>query len=454
MDRMKTEEKGRNIFSRFVLDHENDDPAKLLLAGRKWDGIDIDLAVNTIISRRKLRGKVPEWYSEPELVFPARISAEQCSSTQTAEYKASLALRLFHEFGTGSGRKDVRDRGMRIADLTGGLGVDSWAFSKVSGEVLYNEMNPVLTEAAAHNFHVLGTGNIRIRCKELKPGSLKEILSGRAEEPVSAVLDGRNRKGKTEPFIPDIVYLDPARRDSEGRKVFLLEDCSPDVLALEDELLDAAAYAIVKLSPMADMTMVMKRLGDRCRELHIVSCGGECKELLAVLDRNFHGDCLVSAVGEAGTESSGQGIFSFHMEDERRASARYISGVDEVRNSEYLFEPGKSLMKSGAFNLISSTFNITKLSRNTHLYFFSGEAVADRLCTLGKVFRILDVFPMTGCGIRKAGAEYPEAEVTARNIRMTSEQLRKKLGSRPDDRHHIFGAEYLIVTERRDVPGK
>ena len=105
-------------------------------------------------------------------------------------------------------------------------------------------------------------------------------------------------------------------------------------------------------------------------------------------------------------------------------------------------------MKSGAFRLTSSRFGVMKLSPGTHLYLFSGKEKAEKLRGLGKIFRILEIFPMTGRGIRAAARKYPQAEVTAKNIRMSSEALRKKLGTDPSDRLHIFGAEYLFVTER------
>ena len=134
-------------WAEFILSHEGDDPARLVLSRDRYPGVDVALAAATIESRRKLRYKVPEWYGHPELILPLRLSAEQCSSTATARYKASLAMSVFTE---------AHSSDIRIADLTGGLGVDSWAFSEVFEEVLYNEMNPELAEAARHNFTVLG----------------------------------------------------------------------------------------------------------------------------------------------------------------------------------------------------------------------------------------------------------------------------------------------------------
>ena len=130
-------------FSEFILKNENADTAKLILARDSFPGIDISLAANTIEVRKKFRKKVPSWYGCPGLAYPSRLSAEQCSSENTALYKAALAA------GYG-----VR----AIADLTGGLGVDAWAFSAAAGKVLYNEMDPVLAETAERNFREVERG--------------------------------------------------------------------------------------------------------------------------------------------------------------------------------------------------------------------------------------------------------------------------------------------------------
>ena len=226
----------------------------------------------------------------------------------------------------------------------------------------------------------------------------------------------------------------------------MIEDCRPDVLGMKDELLEISKCLMVKLSPMADISMVTEKLGRQCSELHVVASGGECKELLAVLDRDFHGECRIVVCSDAGRAD--RGIFSFTRTEERAAPAVFVSGEEEASRSPFLFEPGKALLKSGAFNLISSRFGIKKLSRSTHLYLFDDGSTASELASYGKVFRILETFPVNGRNIREAGRKYPYAEVTARNIRMSSEQLRSKLGVLSGDSIHIFGAEYLFVTER------
>jgi hypothetical protein len=147
--------------SQFVSEHISDDPIRLLLDRKKWPEIDMDIAVECIESRRKLKGKVQEWYENPDLIFPRKLSAEQCSSSATGLYKASLAKHIIGESKPGS---------FRIADLTGGLGVDSWFFSMKAGKVLYNEMQTPLYNAASHNFYILESGNILLRNRIAEKG--------------------------------------------------------------------------------------------------------------------------------------------------------------------------------------------------------------------------------------------------------------------------------------------
>ena len=134
----------------FVQTNIQADTSRLILDRDKWPGIDMDIAVNCIESRLKLKGKVREWYENPRLIFPLKLSAEQCSSSLTGLYKAQLAERI------------AAQKGWRLADLTGGLGVDSWFFSKKASQVLYCEMQKALCDAAKHNFAVLEAGNIEI----------------------------------------------------------------------------------------------------------------------------------------------------------------------------------------------------------------------------------------------------------------------------------------------------
>ena len=236
----------RVSFADFILLHEGDDPVRLLLSRDKLrdlhPDLDIDLAVTTLEVRRKLKNKVPEWYSVPSLIYPFRLSGEQCSSSETAKYKARV-IRCHSERSEGI---------LKIADLTGGMGVDSWAFSAVAGEVLYNEMNEELEKATELNFKELNINNVRFGSRKVEVGKVKEVLDG---------------------FEADVIFLDPARRAEDGRKVFLIEECQPDVVGLLPELFAVCRYEMVKLSPMADIAMACKRL-EHVKEVHVVASGG------------------------------------------------------------------------------------------------------------------------------------------------------------------------------------
>ena len=444
-------------FADFILQHDADDPVRLLLARDKYPDVDIDLAVTTLEVRRKLRTKVPEWYAVPSLVYPFRLSGEQCSSSETARYKAmvcgsslvpepslrdpshkwappSYAAEGGHRFGDQTAPANER---LRIADLTGGMGVDAWAFAQVAQEVLYNEMQVELVRATELNFRELGVENVRFRNCRVEPGKVKEVLDG---------------------FEPEVIFLDPARRAEDGRKVFLIEECQPDVLGLLPELFEASRYVLLKLSPMADITMACKRLGAHVKEVHVVAAGGECKELLFLLDREWEGTpstfvveggAVMEIPGQAGNDGP-----PFVIPSEAKESG--IPTGAKRRGEIWLFEPGKALLKAGAFDLPCRKFGLTKLGQHTHLYV--GESVPEELRPFGKVFKVLEMLPLNNRTMKEAGKRWPQAEVTARNVPMTSDLLRKKLGCASGGDIHLFGVRvdvaaeagnYLIVTKKR-----
>ena len=461
-------------FADFILQYEGADPVRLLLSRDKlqeqYPDIDIDLAVTTLEVRRKLRTKVPEWYAVPSLAYPSRLSGEQCSSSETARYKAQVANSVVnsvansmvsgssmvpkpslrdpsqnrfwappsyvaeggHRFGDHTASGNERSR---IADLTGGMGVDSWAFAKVAEEVLYNEMQEGLERATELNFRELGVENVRCRNCRVEPGKVAEVLDG---------------------FEPDLIYLDPARRAEDGRKVFLIEECQPDVVTLLPELFAVCRFVMLKLSPMADITMACKRLG-HVREVHVVASGGECKELLFVLDREWEGPYSTVVVeggavmmipGQAGNDGDG-----YPAGNEILPS---VISTGAKRNGEIcLFEPGKALTKAGAFALPCERFGLVKLGVHTHLYV--GESIPEGLAPFGKWYEVVEVLPLSNRTMKEAGKRWPQAEVTARNIPMTSDLLRRKTGCASGGDIHLFGVRmdlpagagnYLIVTKR------
>lgn len=482
-------------FEKFIVENGNADTVRLVMACKEWpvpedaELAELDaksLAVNTIEGRRRLRKKLPEWVACTGLVYPSSLCAEQCSSSDTARYKASIVQRIFNEYvgtvasmvgdpcrATGSatkGTESVPDKNSpttrnqsvtepaevtigtrktgRIADLTGGLGVDSWAFSEVAEEVLYNEMNPALAAAARHNFKALGVTNIFIKNSEATSDSLKDIFGD---------------------FRPDVIFLDPARRDSAGKKVFLLEDCSPDVLKILPELFGISRFVLLKLSPMADITMAVERLdrtyeeylekasgkgwnGQWVREVHVVASGGECKELLILLDGEWNEGYSLTCREDGKT-------LTFKPEEITKAKA----GYPDSTFARIIFEPGKSLTKAGVSNAICERFGLVKLARFTHLYTIS-EPLSDSeseqrtapLKDFGKVFYVKEILPLNKSSMKDVGKRYPHSEVSAKNIPMSSDELRTRLKVKSGDDAHIFGVRietpynednYLIVTE-------
>jgi len=347
--------------------------------------------------KRKISAKIPSWSGVDGIEIPTGLCLEQCSSEQCAGYKAMLI--------SGSGRCG------RTADLTGGLGIDSLAFARCCGHVLHNEADTVLSKAAESNAARLGVSNIRFTNHFISADNSGTWLPELKE------------------FAPHWIFMDPARRDVSGKKVFLLEDCSPDVLTLLPALKDICGNIMIKLSPMADLSMLASRLGKDLKEIHVVCLNGEVKELLCILEAGHAGEPSVT-VSEIspGKEDS----FRFIPSDEHVAEA---SPAADIGPGDILVEPSAGLLKAGCFKLLSSRLGMKKLAQFTHLY-LSGTVPES---SLFKPFKIICTLPLDSRGMKTAGREFPEAEVTARNIPMTSEQLKARIGSRPGGDVHIWG---------------
>ena len=321
-------------------------------------------------------------------------------------------------------------------------------------------MRPELADAAAHNFRELGVTNITVRNYSLVPGSMASSSLIPGSDPgspacVSQILGS---------FHPDVLFLDPARRAADGRKVFRLEDCQPDVLQLLPELLSACPCILLKLSPMADITLVCKQLG--CvKAVHVVAADGECKELLLVLEKDWTGPHTLTIVEDGAAvdvPDFGPSTAKTYPNCGRRTrfwpvyrtepgSLLSEAGSLPSEPGSLLFEPGKALLKAGVFDL-PCQFGLQKLGQHTHLYI--GEEIPEALKPFGKCFRILEALPLDKRSIKTIGQKYPQAEVTARNIPLTSDQLRAKLGVRSGGSVHIFGLKidklgnYFLATDR------
>lgn len=324
---------------------------------------------------QKLAAKLPSWAGVP-IEVPASLNYQQCSSESTARYKASLL-----------------PEGARVADLTGGLGADSWAFSLRSSAVWYNERDAVLHEAVKKNFAALGVSNV--------------VFNG-----FDITLDASGWQDALRSFRPDVIYLDPARRDAAGKKVFLLEDCSPDVVSLMPVLLSIAPSVMVKVSPMADITMLRRRLFAWLTELHVVGSEGECKELLCL--------CRTNASFRGVTLAEDGYVFPDFVGTE---------------TGEMLFVPSAAMVKSG-------------LGPGMCLMEYD-----ERLAPFGKFWQVIENLPFASSVIKDLGRRYPQADVTARGVPLSSDELRKKIRTKPGGSVHIFacvleGDRRILVCEQ------
>lgn len=379
-------------------------------------------------NRRRMSAKIPEWSGFEGLHFPTRLCTEQCSSGKAARIKAEIARDLYPE---GE---------IMVADLTGGIGVDSWAFGQTAVKVLHNEMDPALSEAAAHNFRILGAENIRCSSIAVSPDN------------VSGILEAFSSSRAGCPDAELVCYLDPARRSATGSKVFRISDCTPDILKLLPIIMKHCRHVLVKLSPMADIDLCIRELAqalgaNRCRRAHCIGVDGECKELLLCLDREFAGESLISVI-------DGEFRMSFTRSEELAASAAYPASSELCGG--YLFEPGAALAKSGAFKLISERFRLRKIGRSAQLY-HSIVKPDGSLKDAGKWFSVKEASDFCNARIKSLGREFPRCEVTARNLPLKSDGLRKKMGTVSGGRIHIFavGADctdgpsrLLLITEK------
>lgn len=381
-------------FIGFVLEHEDDDPGRLLLSASRWSGIDVRRAARIIEARRKIRGKVPSWYAHPGLDYPFPLALEQCSSEATAIYKQAFV-----------------PEGGRIADLTGGLGVDCWFMSRKSSGALYFERNEELCSAAARNFAILEDG---APCRiEVRQGDGPELL--------------RKCEGGF-----DLIYLDPARRGGGGRRLYDIADCEPNLLEIKDLLLSRSGRVLAKVSPMADISRTLEQIPETA-ELHVVASEGEVKELLLLLTPDGPGrEPLIVA-------ADGTQRFAFTPGEEREAAVRYADSP-----GKFLFQPSRALLKAGAFRLLSGRTGLAKLAPSTHLYTSDGPCDAFP----GKCFTVEEVLPWSGSAARELKGRFDRVEMTALNFPMTTEALRNRIGIPDGGPYHLFAT---TMNERNKI---
>lgn len=382
----------------FIAAHRNDDVRALALQGKRYPAVDIREAVVQIEGWQMAREKLPSWSAVEGIIYPPKISMEQCSSQQTAEYKAALVS------------------GKRFADLTGGFGIDFSHIARGFSEAFYIERNERLCEIATANFSLLGLAQAR-------------IMNGNSEELLTTL-----------PQL-DWIFIDPARRDGDGRKVVALSDCEPNVVEMEETLLAKAGNVMIKCSPMLDITMACRQLGN-VAAVHIVALNNECKELLFILQRNKASECAIHCVNIL---KDGAQEFTFTLESDSIQAATYCNNV-----GRYLYEPNASIQKAGCHNALSQQFGVSKLHPNSHLY-TSPEHIPG---FPGRIFEVEKILGFSKSDIKRVQA-LQKANITVRNFPESVQQLRKRLKLADGGDNYIFattladGGKVMVLCKKQ-----
>ena len=486
----------------FIRQHQDDDVRQLAFLGSKYPEVDMPFALDQIRGRKMARVKLPRWASIDGIIYPPHISMEQCSSEQTAFYKAELAARLLGLSPSSSENGEEKDKESENAsnlhlseicefagkgavdsefakneatckkqqilteseenvneikeepyegdfseetgfvDLTGGFGVDfSYIASRLGVKSMYVERQAHLCEAAKENFGRLGLKNAIV-----KNGDGIEVLHSFASKKEAAASDslGITEDQSQSLFKTNLglklIFIDPARRDDAGNKVVSLKDCTPDVTLLQEEMLSKADYVIIKLSPMLDWHRAVSEL-NCVQEVHIISVNNECKELLLVLSARNMGNLRIYCVNDAQ---------SFVCEESDMESSSVKIAPFTLEEMLYLYEPNASLMKAGCFGVLSERYDARMLSKNSHL-FVSREPIA---VFPGRSFRIIAVSSFNKKELKRHLSGITKANIATRNFPLSVAELRKRLKLKDGGETYIFAttlsdeSHVLMITEK------
>ncbi len=486
----------------FIRQHQDDDVRQLAFLGSKYPEVDMPFALDQIRGRKMARVKLPRWASIDGIIYPPHISMEQCSSEQTALYKAELAARLLglspssSENGEEKGKESENASNLHLSeicefagkgavdsefakneatyekqqilteleenvneikeephegdfseetgfvDLTGGFGVDfSYIASRLGVKSMYVERQAHLCEAAKENFGRLGLKNAIV-----KNGDGIEVLhsfaskkEAAASESLGITEDQPQSLLKTNLGLK-LIFIDPARRDDAGNKVVSLKDCTPDVTLLQEEMLSKADYVIIKLSPMLDWHRAVSEL-NCVQEVHIISVNNECKELLLVLSARNMGNLRIYCVNDAQ---------SFVCDELDMESSPVKIAPSTFEEMQYLYEPNASLMKAGCFSVLSERYGARMLSKNSHL-FVSREPIA---VFPGRSFRIIAISSFNKKELKRHLSGITKANIATRNFPLSVAELRKRLKLKDGGETYIFAttlsdeSHVLMITEK------
>lgn len=486
----------------FIRQHQNDDVRQLAFLGSKYPEVDMPFALDQIRGRKMARVKLPRWASIDGIIYPPHISMEQCSSEQTALYKAELAARLLGLSPSSSENGEEKEKESENAsnlhlseicefagkgavdsefakneatckkqqilteseenvneikeephegdfseetgfvDLTGGFGVDfSYIASRLGVKSMYVERQAHLCEAAKENFGRLGFKNAIV-----KNGDGIEVLHSFASKKEAAASDSLGiTEDQSQSLLKTnlglkLIFIDPARRDDAGNKVVSLKDCTPDVTVLQEEMLSKADYVIIKLSPMLDWHRAISELS-HVREVHIISVNNECKELLLVLSARNMGNLRIYCVNDAQ---------SFVCDELDIESSSVKIAPFTLEEMQYLYEPNASLMKAGCFGVLSERYDARMLSKNSHL-FVSREPIA---VFPGRSFRIIAISSFNKKELKRHLSGITKANIATRNFPLSVAELRKRLKLKDGGETYIFAttlsdeSHVLMITEK------
>mgnify|MGYP003444917712 CR=1 FL=1 len=354
--------------------------------------------------RQRTHDKLPTFAQIEDWWYPVRLSFEQCSSEATARYKAAIIRQL-------GKKQDI------LIDLTGGYGVDTYFLSEQTTQAHYVERNEELCRIAQHNFQIANKP-IHVHNTSAEDFLAQYSMVGSVSSDVKKEV---------------VVYLDPARRDAHGGKVFRIEDCEPNIIKILSPLRTISNTILIKFSPMLDITSALQSLGNEW-DVHVVALHNEVKEIIFVTGNNrIH---AVNILHE------GNDQFSFTRSEEKSALCAMADCI-----CEYIYEPNAAIIKAGAFRLVSERYQLHKLDHNTHLY------TADQLIEdfPGRVWKVIAQPIKNQRDIAALGIQ--RAAILTRNYPLTPEELRKKFKVQESDSHFLIGARIatkptLILAER------
>ena len=454
----------------FIQEYREKDTRQLALQSARFPDVDMPYALDQIKGWQTARRKLPTWAACDGIVYPPHLSMEQCSSEPTAQYKLNLAMEWARRVESSELRVDnsseqpatlnsqlstLNCHASSMTDLTGGFGVDFSFTSCAFASATYVERNAQLCHMVEHNLPLLGIDNAKVVCADAV-----DYLS---------TLD-----------MQTMIFLDPARRDQHGAKTVMLADCTPDVVQLLPQLLKKSRFTMLKLSPMLDWHKAVEDLQGTVREVHIVSVGGECKELLLVLSEEIESELKVSCADlEAGgsslssgsSRSSGSSCSSLSSEPSfpRTPSSPSTPSLSaslfvytpgslrpapnsklKTQNSKFLHEPNASIMKAGCFDELAAAYGVSPVSRNSHL-FLSAEPVDG---FPGRSFSIECVTTLNKRELRQALAGIEKANIATRNFPLSVAELRKRLKLKDGGDVYIFATttaedEHLLLISHK-----